>query len=77
MIGWKDPLAQLKASKSSIEDFFKDLLDGIKDFEYQITVKVLLSKHKENVNIEFTPVYFNSNTKTVLNSDKYMLDKSF
>ena len=53
---------------------FKDILDGIKGFEYQITAKVLLSKHKENVDIEFTPVYFNSNAKTLINSDKYMLD---
>ena len=77
MIDWIDPLAQLKVSKSSIKDLFKDLLDGIKDFEYQITAKVLLSKHKENVDIEFTPVYFNYNAKTLINSDKYMLDKSF
>ena len=55
----------------------KDLLDEIKGFKYQITVKVLLSKHKENGDIEFAPVYFNSTTKTVINSDKYMLDKSF
>ena len=26
---------------------------------------------------EFTSVYFNSTTKTVINSDKYMLDRSF
>ena len=35
------------------------------------------SKHKENRGIEFAPVYFNSTTKTVINSDEYMLDKSF
>ena len=74
MIDWKDPLAQLKASKASIKDLFKDILDGIKGFEYQITAEVLLSKNKENVDIEFTPVYFNSNAKTLINSDKYMLD---
>ena len=55
----------------------KDLLDEIKGFKYQITVKVLLSKHKENGDTEFAPVYFNSTTKTVINSAKYMLDKSF
>ena len=37
----------------------------------------MLSKHKENRDIEFLPVYFNSTTKTVINSDKYDLDKSF
>ena len=47
----------------------KDLLDEIKGFKYQITVKVLLSKHKENGGIEFAPVYFNSTTKTVINFD--------
>ena len=54
---------------------FKDLLDEIKGFKYQKTVKVLLSKHKENEGIEFSPVYFNFTTKRVINS-KFMLDKS-
>ena len=36
----------------------------------------ILSKHKENRDIEFSPVYFNSTTKTVINV-KYNLDKSF
>ena len=48
----------------------------MKDAKYQITVKVLLSKHKENGDIEFARVYFNSTTKTVINL-KYDLDKSF
>ena len=76
IIDSKDPLAQLEASKSNIKDFFKDLLDKIKVFKYEITVKVLLRKHKENRDIEFAPVNFNSTTKTVINS-KYDLDKSF
>ena len=37
----KDPLIQLQASKSSIKDLFNNLLDEIKGFKYQITVKVL------------------------------------
>ena len=69
-------MVQLKASKSSIRDLFKDLLDEIKGFKYQLTAKVLLRKHKINGDIEFAPVYFNSTTKTVTNS-KYDLDKSF
>ena len=73
----KDPLAQLEASKSRIKDLFKDLLNEIKGFKYQITVSVLLSKHKRSGDIEYAPVYFNSATKTVVSSDKYMLDKSF
>ena len=39
IIDSKDPLAQLEASKSSIEDLFKDLLNETKGFKYQITVK--------------------------------------
>ena len=54
----------------------KDFPDEIKGFEYQVTVKILLSKHKENGDREFAPVYFNSTTKTVINSI-YDLDKSF
>ena len=49
----------------------------MKGFKYQITVTVLLCKHKINGDIEYVPVYFNSVTKTVINSDKYDLDKSF
>ena len=48
IIDSKDPLAQLEASKSSTEDLFKDLLNEMKGFKYQMTVKVLLSKHKQN-----------------------------
>ena len=47
IIDLKDSLVPLKASKSSIKDLFKDLLDEIKDFKYQITVEFFLSKHKE------------------------------
>ena len=65
------------ASKSTIEDLFKDLLNKMKSFKYQITVAVLLYKHKINGDIKYAPVYVNSATKTVINSDKYDLDKSF
>ena len=41
-----------------------------------MTVKVFLRKHRENGDIEFAPVCFNSTTKTVINS-KYDLDKTF
>ena len=37
----------------------------------------MLRKQKEHGDIEFAPVYFNSTTKTVINSDKYMPHKSF
>ena len=72
----KDPLIQLEASKSSIKDLLNDLLDETKGFKYQIAVKVSLRKNKQNGEIEFTPVYFNSTTKTVINY-KCDLDKSF
>ena len=45
-IDLKDTLAQLEASKLSIEVLFKDLLNKMKDFKYQITVTVLLCKYK-------------------------------
>ena len=76
-ISSKDPLDQSEASKSSIEDLLKDLLNGMKGFKYQITVTALSCKHKINGDIEYTPDYFNLATKTVINSDKYDLDKSF
>ena len=37
----------------------------------------MLCKHKQNGDMEYAPVYFNSATKTVINSDKYDLDKFF
>ena len=48
----------------------------MKGFKYQITVEVLLKKYNLNGEIEFTPVYFNSVTKTVTNHI-FKLEKSF
>ena len=70
----KDPILQLKASKSSIKDLFSDLLNETKDFKYQITV--LLKKHKLNGEIEFAPVYFHSETRTVTNH-RFRLENYF
>ena len=56
---------------------FKDLLNEIKGFKYHITLSILLSKVRSDGNIENSPVYFNSTTKTVINSDKFGLDQSF
>ena len=36
----------------------------------------MLKKYKSNGEIDFTPVYFNSSTKTIINRE-YKLDKSF
>ena len=46
----------------------------MKGCKYQITVAVLLSKG--NGEVEYSSVYFNSITKTVINSE-FSLDKSF
>ena len=46
VINSRNPLPQLEASKLSIKNLFKDLLDEIKGFKYQISVKDLLGKHK-------------------------------
>ena len=48
----------------------------MKGFKYQTAVTVLLCKHKMDGNIEYSPVYYNSETKTVINFE-YCLDKSF
>ena len=40
----RDPVVQLKASKSSIKYLFNDLWNETNGFKYQITVKVLLKK---------------------------------
>ena len=72
----KDLIVQLGASRSSIKDLFNDLLNETRGFKYQITGKVLLKKYRSNGEIEFTPVYFNSSTKIVINH-RYKLNKSF
>ena len=55
---------------------FKGLLTGLKGFKYQITLAVLLSKVKNSGQIEYSPVYFNFLTKTIINSN-YKLDQPF
>ena len=72
----KDPIVQLEASKLSIKNLFSNLINEIKGFKYQITLKVLLKKYKPNGEIEFTPVYFNSLTKLLVNH-RYKLNISF
>ena len=52
----KDPIKQLKASKSSIKNLFSDLLNETKRFKYQIALKVMLKKYNSNGEIDFTPV---------------------
>ena len=40
----KDLIVQLEASELSIKNLFSNLINEIKGFKYQITVKVLLKK---------------------------------
>ena len=40
----KDPIKQLEASKSSVKNFFSELLNETKGFKYQITLNVILKK---------------------------------
>ena len=72
----KDPIVQLKASKLSIKNVFSNLLNEIKGFKYQFTVKLLLKQYKLNGEIEFRLVYFNSVTRTVTNH-RFQLENSF
>ena len=55
---------------------FNSLLNETKGFKYQITVKFLLKKYKPYGEIEFTPVYFNSSTKTIINT-RFKLEDAF
>ena len=49
----------------------------MKDFKYQIILKVLLSKQQQNGDTEFSTVYFISNLKPVISTNKYGLNKTF
>ena len=69
-------IVQLKSSEISIKELFKDLLVELKGFKYQITLCVLLSKVKNSGFIEYSPVFFNSLTKTII-GDKFKLDRCF
>ena len=77
IVGKRDVFVQLKASELSIKKLFKDLLTELKGFKYQITLAVLLCKIKTNGEIEHSPVYFNSLSKTVINSNKFGLNQEF
>ena len=71
-----DPIIQLEISKSRIKDFFSNLLNEIKGFKYQMTLKVILKKYKPSGETEFRSVYFSSTTKTVINH-KFSLENTF
>ena len=44
----KNPIKQLEATKSSIKGLFNDLLNEIKGFKYQVTLKVMFKIYKPN-----------------------------
>ena len=81
-VGKKDVIIQLKSSEISIENLFKGLLIEMKGFKYQITLSVLLTKVKSRGNalhsdfIEYSTVYLNSLTKTVI-GEEYFLSEFF
>ena len=47
IIDSKDPSVQLTLSRPSIKELFKDLLNEIKGFKYQIALNLLLTKYKK------------------------------
>ena len=46
----KDPIKQLKSSKSSIKDLFSDLLNETKGFKYKIALKFMLKIQTQWIN---------------------------
>ena len=76
IIDKRDVIVQLNASEIVIRELFNDLLVELKGFKYQIILCVLLSKVKNSGLIEYSSVYFNSLTKTVI-GDNYFLDECF
>ena len=59
---------QLKTSELSIIELFKNLLNELKGFKYQITVAVLLSKVSQSLNISsYLP--FNGSTYIKLSNE--------
>ena len=72
----EDVVVQLKSSEIFLRELLKDLLNELKGFKYQITLKVLLGKANSSDETEYKSVYFNSLTKTVIN-DRYKLDDCF
>ena len=68
-----DPLPQLRASKPTIKELFRELLLKMNGFKYIITLVVILTKdHVRNngaVETEYVILYFNSLPKLVINID--------
>ena len=73
----KDVIIQLKSSEISIENLFKHLLVEMKGFKHQVTLYILLSKIKSSDLIEYSTVYLNSLTNTVIGENAYFLNECF
>ena len=76
IIDKKDVITQLKTSEITIKNLFNDLLIEIKGFKYQITLQVLLSIVRSSDFIEYSTIYLNYLTKTVIGK-KYHLNDCF
>ena len=76
IIDKKDVITQLKTSENSIKNIFNDLLMEMKGFKYQITLQVLFSKVKSSDFTEYSTIYLNSLTKTVI-GEKYHVNDCF
>ena len=79
---YDDPLSQLRASKSTIKELFKELLVELHGFKFIITLVVILTKdHIKNdgtEETEYVTLYFNSLPKLVINEDfRDSIDLSF
>ena len=75
IIEQKDPTNQLEASKLSMKNLLNDFLNEAKGFKYQ-NANCFVRKYKPNREIEFRPVYFNSEAKSVINY-RFKLENSF
>ena len=62
----KDWLSQSEAGKPVFRELFGELSVEMKRFKYQITMKTLLRKQKENDDIEFTLILFTIFTLFIL-----------
>ena len=63
-------------SEIVIKELFRDLWIELKGFKYQITLAALLSNMKNSGEVEYSPVYFNSLAKAIINK-KSKLDQPF
>ena len=72
----KGVVIQLKSSGIALQELFIDLLIELKGFKYQIALSVLLSKVKSRELLEYSTIYLNLLTKTVI-ADKFYLDQCF